>query len=401
MSSDSIRALPGLSSALFGEDYLDSSIYTDPTVYVGELEKIFYRSWVCLGHLGEIPEEGDYKTALIGSQPVIVVRGPDDFVGVFLNRCRHRGTLLCDVPRGHVEKFVCPYHGWAYDTGGRLVGTPYPSGYDRKSFKADDYSLNRVARVETYGGFVFASMADDGPSLESHLGHARPYIDAFVGEGVVVDSGRNLFAYDGNWKLAAENVVDDYHLPFIHESYFDVLRERRPDIQPASSNPNLRAWDLGGGHGLLDFREYTADGELATVPRANVAGSLPFNLFVFPNFALAADHFRLIVPMAVDKTRVELVHVVPANVSDEEREVRIRRHEDFYGPAGFAMPDDLEVAFHRVSAGFKADAGDRRVHIGRGQHRENVDSQGRRWGHITDETPHRGFYRQWRSLVGV
>jgi phenylpropionate dioxygenase-like ring-hydroxylating dioxygenase large terminal subunit len=386
---------------LVGDDYVDSSIYQSSDIYESELEQIFYKTWVCLGHEAEVPAVGDFRATELGSQPVIIVRRPDNEIAVLLNRCRHRGALICDIATGHAEKFVCPYHGWSYDTTGRFLGAPYPTGYDRATFARENLSLLPVPRVSTYAGFIFASMSDDGEDLETHLGHARQYLDAFVGDGIAADTGRNLFGYEGNWKLATDNVVDGYHLPFIHESYFEVLRRRRPGLQPSSANPSLRSWALGNGHGMLDFRTYGDDGQIQEAPKTNVAGSLFFNLLVFPNLALAGDHIRLIRPRGVNETHVELVHVVPVSADDDERELRIRRHEDFYGPGGFAMPDDLEVAFRRVTEGMKANRGGALIHMGRGIHREQIDDRGLRWGHMTDETPQRGFYRQWRKMMNA
>ena len=116
-------------SPLVREGGVHSAVYTDDTVFAAELERIFYRDWVYLAHESEIPEPGDYCTKWIGNQKVIVVRDSDGEVHGFFNRCRHRGTALCTLESGNAKFFQCPYHGWSYNTRGKLVGVPYPSRY--------------------------------------------------------------------------------------------------------------------------------------------------------------------------------------------------------------------------------------------------------------------------------
>ena len=94
------------------------------------------------GHDSEIPRPGDFVTRSIGTQPVIMVRGKDGGVAVLVNRCMHRGTMVCAAERGRARTFSCPYHGWTYDLGGELLGVPYPGGY-----AALDKSTRGLTRV--------------------------------------------------------------------------------------------------------------------------------------------------------------------------------------------------------------------------------------------------------------
>jgi fatty-acyl-CoA synthase len=138
--------------ALVQDDRIHASLYTDPRIFADELERIFHRGWVFVGHASEIPRPGDYVTRRIGAQPVILVRGREGQVSVFVNRCRHRGTMLCPAERGHARAFACPYHGWTYDLDGALTGVPYRGGYaalDRR-----EYGLEPAPRVSSYRGFV-------------------------------------------------------------------------------------------------------------------------------------------------------------------------------------------------------------------------------------------------------
>src|SRR5262245_53969203 len=120
---------------LIAEDRLHASLYTDPRIFAEEMEKIFSRGWVFVGHDSEIPQPGDFVTRFLGQQPVIMVRGKDGQVSVLLNRCAHRGTTVCPAERGNTRVFVCPYHGWTYDLNGTLTGVPYPGAYGQAFVK--------------------------------------------------------------------------------------------------------------------------------------------------------------------------------------------------------------------------------------------------------------------------
>jgi phenylpropionate dioxygenase-like ring-hydroxylating dioxygenase large terminal subunit len=138
--------------ALVQDDRIHASLYTDMRIFADEIERIFHRGWVFVGHDSEIPRAGDFVTRRIGAQPVLMVRGRDGDVSVFVNRCRHRGTMLCPAERGQARTFPCPYHGWTYDLQGDLIGVPYPGGY--AALDKSEYGLQRAPRVSSYRGFV-------------------------------------------------------------------------------------------------------------------------------------------------------------------------------------------------------------------------------------------------------
>ena len=114
---------------LVQDDRIHASLYTDPRIFADEIERIFHRGWVFVGHDSEIPHPGDFVTRHLGTEPVVMVRGKDGAVAVLVNRCAHRGTMVCTAERGSTRTFTCPYHGWTYDLGGELLGAPYPGGY--------------------------------------------------------------------------------------------------------------------------------------------------------------------------------------------------------------------------------------------------------------------------------
>ena len=152
-------------ASLIRRDSVHRSVYTDPEIFALEMERIFGRTWVYLGHDCEISQEGDYKTTTIGTHPVILSRLTDGSVTALLNRCRHRGATVCQHEVGNSRFFRCAYHAWTYSNDGTLVGVPMPAGYG-PSFNREAHGLAKVPRVASYRGFIFGSMAEDGPTLE-------------------------------------------------------------------------------------------------------------------------------------------------------------------------------------------------------------------------------------------
>lgn len=414
---------------LVQDDRVHGSVYTDATVFRLEMERIFAQDWVYVAHVSEVPNAGSYKACTIGSQPVVVVRGDDGAVRAFYNRCRHRGVTVCQERAGQARFLRCDYHGWTYGSDGRLVGVPYRDGYD-DSFRPDELGLTPVARLAEYRGFLFASAAADGPTLPEHLGDAIPYIDRFVDPSpsgsVQLTAGVQRYFYRGNWKFQMENSVDGYHPNFTHAAYFDLLEAstgRRVTTYDGRSPALTR--DVGGGHVMLDQRPTsgsvtaalqtgvgsTDDGRTwhdALVARhgsekaddiVRLGGGAGVFLAVYPNLVLINLQVRVIVPVAPDRTEVE-IH--PALLEDVPRSInsrRLRIHEHFYGPGGFGAPDDIEM-FERNQRGLAA-AADPWLLLSRGRGRERLDAAGHVVGQATDEVSQRGFWRRWRQSMTV
>ena len=188
--------------ALVQPDRVHRAVYTDPALFELEMDRIFARAWLILGHESQVRSPGDFFTTRMGREPVIVTRHRDGAVHVLVNRCVHRGARVCEAPAGTVPEFVCAYHGWTYGTDGRLVGLPLPGGYERPAGVSTGGGLARVPRVDAYRGFLFASMAEDGPTLAEFLGPLRASFDDFVerapdGE-VEVAGGVFRHTYRGN-----------------------------------------------------------------------------------------------------------------------------------------------------------------------------------------------------------
>jgi phenylpropionate dioxygenase-like ring-hydroxylating dioxygenase large terminal subunit len=386
--------------------HVSASIYREPAIFDKEMTAIYGRTWVYVGHESEIPSGGDYKTANIGRQSVIVSRSADDdMINVMFNRCRHRGSAVCHREFGNANFFRCAYHGWTYNSSGSLIGVPYDDGYGA-DFDKSVMGLAHVPRVETYRGFIFASLRSDIVPLAKYLGHAAKYLDFIANLGVdgpELSACAHKLVYRGNWKLQFENTIDPYHFSFTHQSWLEIIKQRSGESSPwvknVRTNPDWRGLDLGSGHAVHEYgplREHSDNAH-----GIGIGGLIPFNLNIFPSLAFVGAHLRLIVPRAVDETWVYLYPILPKNADEQARSRILRDHEVFYGPAGFGSTDDIEVAFDRVTAGLSSTATPEDwILMSRGLDREQIDPQtGIRIGQSSDEVPQRAYLRRWLEMM--
>ena len=206
-------------------DRVHRLVYTDPDIFEREIENIFEKIWVYCGHESQVKKPGDYATMTIGRQPMIMVRGKDMQVRVLYNRCPHRGVQLCGNRKGNTgSTFVCSYHSWSFHLDGKVESIPLPKGYEGTRMTRDDpeFSMKPAARVDSYRGFVFASLSPTGPSLPEFLGEARIAFDDMCdrspeGEVEVVPVCHRVIQHS-NWKFFMENQLDSLHPSVTHQS---------------------------------------------------------------------------------------------------------------------------------------------------------------------------------------
>ena len=144
---------------------ISREIFVNPDIYQQELEQIFARTWLFVGHESQVSKPGDYFISSMGEESVILCRDRESRIHVFLNSCRHRGMKVCRYDEGNTPVFTCPYHGWSYSTDGALVGVPfYKNAYHEKLDKAR-WGLVEVAQMCIYKGSIWATWDKTAPSV--------------------------------------------------------------------------------------------------------------------------------------------------------------------------------------------------------------------------------------------
>lgn len=206
---------------LIKPDRVHRDIYTDPDIFDLEMDTLFSRAWMYVGHVSQIPNKGDYITTRLGPQDVIIMRDNDGEVNIFHNRCPHRGPHLCGNSRGNTKRIVCPYHAWSFTLKGKFFGMPFPEEYPQECLKSE-FDLTRVEDVEIYRGFIFARLKPGGVDLMTYLGEARSGFDDIIDrspEGEIeIIPGAIGHRYRANWKMMFENLNDILHPMGAHAS---------------------------------------------------------------------------------------------------------------------------------------------------------------------------------------
>jgi phenylpropionate dioxygenase-like ring-hydroxylating dioxygenase large terminal subunit len=411
------------------DDRVHGSLYSDQDVFADELDRIFRRGWVFVGHESEVPQPGDWVTRLIGAEPVIMVRGTDRVVRVLSNRCAHRGTALCWKETGHSRAFQCNYHGWTFGLDGSLRGVPYKAGFERER---TELGLDRPRAVESYRGFVFANMSGDAGPLSDHLGNGgRELIDRLCDlsptGNIRLNAGWIGHRIQSNWKMWPESDEDGYHVDFVHISMLRTTQSYYQDtIVGGEASNSSRAVDHGGGHSELDMRPgYKSELSWLGVTRDRVseycqamvrrygeerANQLlwegPPHAFIFPNLFLGELNIARVQPLGVNLTVHYHTAVQFEGVDDQFNQRLLRQSEAALGPGSFIVADDavtaerMQTAFAGATVGRSSNGWSGAwIDLSRGQKRERVDDQGRRIGHVSDEVTNRAFWRRYRQMM--
>jgi benzoate/toluate 1,2-dioxygenase subunit alpha len=401
--------------------------YADPDVFKAEMEHIFTKTWVFVGHESQIPNPGDYHTSHMGLQPVIVSRDTEGVVHVLVNRCAHRASILCRDIRGHGNEFNCPYHGWVYGLDGKLLAMSErreAGGYS-ETFDAPQ-GLFKLPRMQIYRGFIFASFNTNVPELTEYLGRAKGVIDRKLnmspaGEIEFV-SRPYVGRYQGNWKFQAENIVDEYHFMHTHKAFVQLQAKYGQttgdfDVHKGGSAKSMRqvrfsglTWNCVNGHGLVEtpsgeidsylqgpFKEYFRELQDRHGPEmlASMTGKLSAS--IFPNVGLIHNQVRVWRPIGPELTEVTVYPYELKGAPGGYNEGMLRSQERFYGPAGHGQADDVEI-FACNQQGLAGSALDWLI-LERGVETDEPDGAGNFKGLTTSEAPQRALWREWEKLM--
>jgi enoyl-CoA hydratase/carnithine racemase/phenylpropionate dioxygenase-like ring-hydroxylating dioxygenase large terminal subunit len=364
-----------------------------------------------LGLADSLAEPGDALASALRDADAIAVGPPLALAGI--------KAMLARWP---AKSFRCPYHGWTYRNTGELIGFPFSQGYGGRGAIEAELSLATVPRIDSHQGFVFASMAADGPSLAEHLGEAAGELDRLArlspdGE-VELTAGWLKHRTRANWKLLAESETDGYHPQFVHGSIFSVTQNPIGALYSDKSTAVTR--NLGHGHSENDLRpEFRLMAEpmrwFGTTParvpdyvramhethgeaaeRILIEGAP--HVMVFPNLFIAEIQVFVIQPVSAGEC-VQYSTAVQLKGAPELNRRMVSQSVGSVGPAGMLLADDTEM-YERNQRGV-AMLKPEWLDLRRGLRRELLDERGLKVGTATDETGMRGFWSHYLSLMAA
>lgn len=362
---------------------VDRRIYSDPEIFELEMTRIFGRAWLFLCHESQIRQPGDFFESVIGRDNILVVRQKDGSIKGLLNSCSHRGNAVCRAEEGNAKGFLCTYHGWSYGIDGTLTGVPGLRDFYGPEFDKSKAGLREVAQIESYKGFVFATLDPAAPPLEQFLGATgRLGIDLLAERGEMeVVPGIQKFVVDCNWKLAVDNLFDWYHPQVTHVSAFQsgaiggdapaggnanegaldmvgVQMESGADLSMPVSNITGRPFDqvvvLGEyGHGIggptasspgnLEFHRQWREDPRVQEALGPVGITVAGHPNIFPTtWVTTTNQVSLRIPRSPSETEIWWFTFVDGHTPPELRRFMVSIANRIFGPAGVLEQDDGE-----------------------------------------------------------
>jgi phenylpropionate dioxygenase-like ring-hydroxylating dioxygenase large terminal subunit len=390
-------------------------VYTDAEIYAREQEQIFQGpTWNFLCLEVEIPNPGDYKTTFAGEAPIIVTRGEDGGINGMVNRCAHKGALVCYKPCGNTRHLTCVYHNWSYDLEGNLAAVAFSKGVGGQGglpgdFEQAGHGLQRL-RIETYRGLIFGTFENSTPAFAEYIGaELLASIDRVLIKPLKV-LGYHSQMLPNNWKLYAENTRDSYHASLLHvfHNTFGIVRPNmRGGVQISDTGWHHRSFAerVPAGDAQIDNEkvrslkgQYSLE-DASLMEHVEELGDTVTNSIqtVFPSLViqqiLNALAVRQLVPRGPDRS--ELFWTILGFEDDDDALLELRlKANNLVGPAGFVSMED-GCAGGLVQRGAAADPAARTVMPMGGQGIE--PSVGSR----VTEAAVRGFWKGWRECMGI
>ncbi len=419
MLATTMQRLINLETGLF-----DRRIYTDPDIYQQELEQVFGRCWVGVGHESLISKPNDFFAAYIAEDPMLVTRDSKGKMHAFLNMCRHRGNRICRADFGNAPSFMCTYHGWTFATDGKLVGVP---GYKEAYFEELDRSqwgLVEAGQIDSYKGLLFATWDKTTPSLLDYLGDAAWYLDVNLDRtagGTELLPGVQKHMMGTNWKIPCDNLGgDNYHFPITHGS---VVAGRGMQRTAFNNNPQLVSAYVGNGHCInnvyngptREVTEGTNAGPVVVEYFKQQAAELKkrlgetkasqnlklCNIFPATSYHGGSPALRLRIPRGPLKTEEWTYCIVNKDAPPEVKAAIKRNHTSGFGPAGTVEMDDANNWYQVTRSGEIWRAKDEKMGFQLGLGRDKGKSEklpGTIFPNVS-EANQRGFYGFWAEMM--
>jgi anthranilate 1,2-dioxygenase large subunit len=391
-------------------------VMSDPEIYAEEQRRIFRGpTWNYLCLEAEIPHPGNFRTTFIGETPVIVTRDKDGGIHVMVNRCSHKGAMLCPEAGGKRTNLTCPYHGWTYDLQGKLRGVPFQKGIGGKGGMPEDFNLaehglERV-RCASFYGLIFGTFSAQAESLESYLGASMRAHIARVFHKPVQILGYHHQVLQNNWKLYMENSRDPYHATILHTFYATFkLNRLTMDGGITVDHDGWHSINYSKGATLKEGGEYEGTGIRSVLDDVGLAdpslierkqefddGITVAIQSIFPSCVNQQIYntlaLRQVVPQGPGRCELHWTFFGYRDDDEALREMRLKQ-SNLIGPAGYVSIDDGVIGEY-VQRGIAGTGFDANAVMDMGG--SGVESS---TGSRATEATLRGFWTGYRSLMG-
>ncbi len=410
-----------------GKGLVDRSIFSSEEMYKQELEQVFGRSWLFVGHESQVAKANDFSSAYMAEDPILLTRDAKGKLHTFLNMCRHRGNRICRADAGNAPSFMCTYHGWTFATDGKLVGVP---GYKEAYFEELDRSQWGLveAPTQSYKGLVFANWDAKAPTLVDYLGDSAWYLDMFLDRrsgGTELVGGAHKWVMDFNWKFGSDNFGgDNYHVPISHGSIraSQITRGNQPPVNATKDRFTVYAGNghciTSGGYAGLQMNtqqqntfvvnskqdQYMADHVEELGQRLGDIRKRQFNMgigTIFPNLTWHnSPTIRVWQPRGAFRTEIWSYCIVDKDAPKEVKDAMKMAYTFRFGPSGTMEQDDAANWSNSTTIGKSPRA--RKVplnmQMGIGHEWHNETHPGL-LGNSVSETNWRGFYGWWAKMM--
>ncbi len=207
---------------------IPASWYTDGRVAELEHKNVFGCTWQLVARADQLRRAGEFVTADLAGEPLVIVRGRDNQLRAFYNVCRHHAAAVVTEDQGTAQIFRCPYHGWSYGLDGSLKGAPEFEGVC--GFDRSQNGLLPV-QLETWEQFVFVNLDAKAAPLADFLGGLAQRI-APLNLQALHFFERRSYSLNCNWKVFVDNYLDGgYHVPHLHKGLNSVLDYKQYTIE--------------------------------------------------------------------------------------------------------------------------------------------------------------------------
>ena len=335
-------------------------VFSDAEIYALEQEKIFKGPiWNFLCMEVDVAKPGDVRTTWVGETPVVVTHDQDGKLHAMINRCAHKGALVCLKQKENRESLTCVYHAWNYSLDGQLQTVAFRNGLKGKGGMPEDFDASKhrlqPLRVATFCGLVFGTFSEETEPLDQYLGAPMSkFLDRNLGRPLKILGVHSQMIHN-NWKLYAENVRDSYHATLLH-TFYTTFKVNRLDMDGGIILSDKK-W-----HHISYTKRATlqAEKEYETVHsgqyESQLAGPQLLNAWdefddcithsiqtVFPtlvvHFTLNSLAVRYFVPRGVDKTELYWVFLGYERDTEAQSQMRVMQG-NLTGAAGLVSLED-------------------------------------------------------------